>query len=130
MPPAPKSEQRARGERLFKEICGAPAAPIEAEFLDITIEHIFGEVWARQDISNRDQRLLTIAVLTTLGELSSLEIHMKMALASGDLSETELHAAVIHLAHYAGWPRGAAAFGTAAKAIAAHRAEKSANGGE
>jgi 4-carboxymuconolactone decarboxylase len=116
-----KSEQRVRGERLFKEICGAPAAPIEAEFLDITIEHIFGEVWAREDIATRDQRLLTIAVLTTLGEVSSLEIHMKMALESGDLSEEELHAAVIHLAHYAGWPRGSAAFTTLARAIAAHR---------
>jgi 4-carboxymuconolactone decarboxylase len=130
MPQTPKSEQRVRGERLFKEICGAPAAPMEMEFLDITIEHIFGEVWAREDISNRDQRLLTIAVLTTLGDQSSLEIHMKMALSSGDLSETELHAAVIHLAHYAGWPRGASAFLVAGKAIAAHRAETSANAGE
>ncbi len=82
-----KSERRARGERLFRDICGAPSAPIEAEFLDMTIEHIFGEVWAREDVSNRDQRLLAIAVLTTLGELSSLEIHMRMALESGDISE-------------------------------------------
>ncbi len=119
-----KSERRARGERLFRDICGAPSAPIEAEFLDMTIEHIFGEVWAREDVSNRDQRLLTIAVLTTLGELSSLEIHMRMALESGDISEEELHGIVIHLAHYAGWPRGTGAFTTSAKAIAAHRKSK------
>ena len=103
--------QREVGERLFKEICGAPAAASETEFLDITINHIFGEVWSRQDIANRDQRLLTIAVLTTLGEWSPCEIHMRMALESGDLSEEELQGAVIHLAHYAGWPASANVWG-------------------
>ena len=114
--------QREVGERLFKEICGAPAAASETEFLDITINHIFGEVWSRQDIANRDQRLLTIAVLTTLGEWSPCEIHMRMALESGDLTEEELQGAVIHLAHYAGWPRGSMAFQVLSRVIA-ERAE-------
>ena len=109
--------QRERGERLFKEICGAPPAAAETDFLDITIEQIFGEVWARKDIATRDQRLLTIAVLTTLGEWDACEIHMRMALESGDLTEDELQGAVIHLAHYAGWPRGSGAFVRLAKVI-------------
>ena len=116
--------QRERGERLFKEICGAPAAPVKTDFFDITIEHLFGEVWARDDIANRDQRLLTIAVLTTLGEWDSCAIHMRMALESGDLTREELHGAVIHLAHYAGWPRGATAFQVLARVIAAHEKEE------
>ena len=78
--------------------------------VDITIEHIFGAVWARSDIANRDQRLLTIAVLTTLGEWEPCAIHMRMALDSGDLTKEELHGAVIHLAHYAGWPKAAAMY--------------------
>ena len=87
--------RREVGVRLFEEFCGAPAAAAESEFVDLTIEHIFGEVWSRQDIANRDQRLLTIAVLTTLGEWEPCAIHMRMALDSGDLSEEELHGAVI-----------------------------------
>ena len=117
--------KRERGERLFEEVCGAPAAAAQAEFLDITIEHIFGEVWAREDIATRDQRLLTIAVLTTLGEWDSCAIHMRMALESGDLTEAELHGAVIHLAHYAGWPRGSAAFVTLARVLEEHRKGRS-----
>jgi len=113
--------RREVGERLFKEICGAPAAAVESEFVDITVEHIFGEVWSRQDIANRDQRLLTIAVLTTLGEWEPCAIHMRMALDSGDLSEEELNGAVIHLAHYAGWPRGSGAFQVLNRVIAERR---------
>lgn len=109
--------KRERGERLFEEICGAPAAPMKSEFLDLTIEHIFGEVWARPDLTSRDQRLLTLAVLTTLGEGNSLAVHMNMALESGDLSAEELEGVVIHLAHYAGWPRGSEAFQTLAKVL-------------
>ena len=73
------------------------------------------------DIANRDQRLLTIAVLTTLGEWEPCAIHMRMALDSGDLSEKELHGAVIHLAHYAGWPRGAGAFQVMSRVLAERR---------
>ena len=113
--------RREVGERLFKEICGAPAAAVESEFVDITVDHIFGEVWSRQDIANRDQRLLTIAVLTTLGEWEPCAIHMRMALDSGDLSEEELNGAVIHLAHYAGWPRGSGAFQVLNRVIAERR---------
>lgn len=113
--------RREVGERLFKEICGAPAAAAESEFVDITIDHIFGEVWSRHDIANRDQRLLTIAVLTTLGEWEPCAIHMRMALDSGDLSEAELHGAVIHLAHYAGWPRGSGAFQVMSRVLAERR---------
>ncbi len=110
--------KRERGERLFKEICGAPAAAADSEFVEVTINHIFGEVWARDDIANRDQRLLTIATLTTLGETEPLAIHMRMALDSGDLTEAELHGAVMHLAHYAGWPRGSAAFQVFTRVVA------------
>ena len=123
-----RQQRRARGERLFREICGAPPAAMQADFLDITIEHVFGEVWARDDVATRDQRLLTIAVLTTLGDASALEIHVRMALESGDLQESELQGAVVHLAHYAGWPRGSMAFQVLAKVIAERRAQ-SADGG-
>ncbi len=109
---------RERGERLFQEICGAPAAAMQSEFLDLTIEHIFGEVWARSDLSSRDQRLLTLAVLVCTGETSSMAVHMRMALESGDLTRAELEGVVIHLAHYAGWPRGSSAFQTLAQGLA------------
>ncbi len=116
--------QRERGERLFAEICGAPAAAGEGPFLDLTIDHIFGDVWAREDVSTRDRRLMTIAILSTLGELGSLEIHMRQALETGALTPESLQGAVVFIAHYAGWPRGAGAFATASKVIEAYEAAK------
>ncbi len=112
-------DTRARGQRLFEEICGAPPAALEDDFIDVTIDHLFGDLWAREDLAVRDRRLLTIAVLVTLGERDALRVHMEMALRSGDVSESELRGVVLHLAHYAGWPRGSLAFTTLAAVLGA-----------
>ena len=113
---------RQRGEELFEEIVGAPAAAGEGPFYDMTIEHVFGRVWSRDDLSRRDRRLLTLGILGTLGEYSSLEVHMRQALESGDLTPEELHGAVVFIGQYAGWPRGSGAFVTACRVLDAYRA--------
>ena len=115
-------EDRARGEELFEEICGAPAAAGAGPFLDMTIEHVFGRVWSRDDLTHRDRRLLTLAILCTLGEYSALEIHMRQALEHGHLTPEELHGVVVFVGQYAGWPRGSGAFVTACRVIDAYRA--------
>ncbi len=111
-----------RGEELFEEICGAPAPAGEGAFFDMTIEHVFGRVWSRHDISRRDRRLLVLAILSTLGEYSALELHMRQALQCGDLTPDELHGAVVFIGQYAGWPRGSGAFVTACRVVDDYKA--------
>ena len=111
---------RQRGEQLFEEIVGAPAPAGAGPYFDLTIEHIFGRVWSRDDISRRDRRLLTLAILCTMGEYSGLEVHMRQALECGDLTPEQLHGVVTFIAHYAGWPRGGGAFVTACKVLDAY----------
>jgi len=112
---------RQRGQQLFEEISGAPAAAGEGPFYDMTIDHVFGRVWAMDEVTHRDRRLMALAILSTMGEYSSLELHMGQALEHGDLTPEELHAAVVFIGQYAGWPRGSGAFVTACRVIDAYR---------
>ena len=109
--------RRERGERLFREIVGAPPAKGGGDFLDITIEHLFGEVWARDDLSVRDRRRGTRTGLIALGQSGPCAFPMQHALESGDLTPRELNGLVIHLAHYAGWGGGTAGHMAATAAI-------------
>jgi 4-carboxymuconolactone decarboxylase len=69
---------------------------------------LFGDVWARPELSPRDRSLVTVAALIANGNTAQLTSHLKLAKANG-LSETELAEVMIHLAFYTGWPRAISA---------------------
>jgi 4-carboxymuconolactone decarboxylase len=77
-----------------------------------TDDVLFGEVWTRDELSPRDRSLVTVAVLTTLGNTEQLVFHLGFAKDNG-LTETELIEAITHMAFYAGWPKAMAAMGVA-----------------
>jgi 4-carboxymuconolactone decarboxylase len=75
---------------------------------ELTDDVLFGDVWARPDLSPRDRSLITCAALVTNGSTDQLRSHLARAKENG-LTETELKEAIIHLAFYAGWPRAMSA---------------------
>jgi 4-carboxymuconolactone decarboxylase len=100
-------EQRARGLRKMEEIYGFDMTDGTGDFFAYTADHLFGDVWNRPGLSNRDRRLLLIGLLAGQGASDVLEIQIPAAHASGDLDDTALREIVILLSHYAGWPQGA-----------------------
>jgi len=76
---------------------------------------LFGDVWARPELSPRDRSLITVASLITSGSTEQLRGHLDRARQNG-LTETELKEAIIHLAFYAGWPKAMSAV-TVAKQV-------------
>ncbi len=112
-------DDRARGARLMKEVCGFEAPPENlGRFVDMTVEHLFGRVWSDETLSIRDRRLVVLGVLGALGDLSNLTVHMGQALERGDLTKEELDEVVVQITHYAGWPRGTVALQAAGQAVA------------
>jgi 4-carboxymuconolactone decarboxylase len=91
---------QSRAQQLVGDV-----APKLAELTD---DVLFGEVWARQELSRRDRSLITVAALTALGRVDQLRAHLAMALDNGVTSE-ELAEVATHLAFYAGWPAGMSA---------------------
>ncbi len=100
--------RRERGLEKFNEVyCGdIPAPPAGAMgFFDLMLEQLFGEVWTRPALSQRDRRLLTMGVTAALGEREAFAIQARSALKCGELEPDQLRELVIHLAQYAGYPR-------------------------
>jgi len=75
---------------------------------ELTDDVLFGDVWKRTELSQRDRSLVTVAALIANGNTEQLSSHLNLAKANG-LSETELAEVMIHLAFYAGWPRAVSA---------------------
>ncbi len=89
-----------------------PAQRMTGEFapklVELTDEVLFGDVWARPQLSPRDRSLITCAALVTNGSTEHLRGHFGRARQNG-LTETELKEMITHLAFYAGWPRAMSA---------------------
>ena len=92
------------------------------KLVSLTDDVLFGDVWARPELSPRDRSLITVASLVTGGNTEQLTGHLRRARDNG-LSETELKEVIIHMAFYAGWPKAMSAI-TVAKRVLDDPAEQ------
>ena len=84
--------------------------------VSLTDDVLFGDIWARSELSPRDRSLITVAALITAGCTEQLPGHLERARQNG-LTETELKEVIIHLAFYAGWPKAMSAIQVAKRAF-------------
>jgi 4-carboxymuconolactone decarboxylase len=106
----PSSDRRQRGIEKFAEVMQFTPPDVPGDvFLDATIEHLFAEVWARPGLGVRERRLITLTILTCLGNEMTLRLHFGAAMKSGDLGDDEIDELILHVAHYGGWPMAAVA---------------------
>ena len=83
---------------------------IAPEFAQLTQDFLFGDIWKRPGLSQRDKSLITVTCLVALNRIEQVEFHLKKALENG-LTKEELVAAITHIAFYAGSPTAASGFG-------------------
>jgi len=74
----------------------------------LTDDVLFGDVWARPDLSPRDRSLVTVSVLIATGKTAQLSGHLGRALTNG-VKPSEASALLAHLAIYCGWPSAVSA---------------------
>ena len=94
----------SRAQQLMGDI-----APKMAELTDNVL---FGDVWARPGLSQRDRSLVTVSALIAMNRPDQLRSHLALARQNG-LKEEELVEAITHLAFYAGWPNAVSAVAVA-----------------
>jgi 4-carboxymuconolactone decarboxylase len=99
-PSASTSTPQTPARRLLGEM-----AP---KLADLTDNVLFGDVWARPQLSRRDRSLVTVSALIALNRPDQLRSHLALARQNG-LTQEELIEAMTHLAFYAGWPNAVAA---------------------
>ena len=79
------------------------------DYAQLTQDVLFGDVWKRPPLSQRDKSLITVTCLVALNRIEQVDFHLKKALENG-LTKEELVAAITHIAFYAGWPTAASGF--------------------
>ncbi len=92
---------------MMRRVYGWDIPVVEGGFVELTVDHLFGEIWPREGLSIRDRRLLLIGLLVAGGLDDVVELQVDAALRQGDLTSDDLREIVVFLTHYAGWPRGA-----------------------
>jgi len=114
---------RAQGIAKMEEVYGFSVDPddLPGPYAAFTVDHLFGTVWTREALGNRDRRLMTIGVLAALGQPSLIEIQFQSALERGELTEEQVRETVLHLTHYIGWPLSTEVNAVAEKVIARRR---------
>lgn len=101
------SERYQKGAAKMKELFGTEPRPgaMHDDFLKITVENLFGDIWGRGGLATQERSMITLAALTVLGRDPELKVHIRGALNIG-ISREKINEIMIHLAHYGGWPAG------------------------
>ena len=100
-------EERRRGLEKMEQVYGFDMSDADGDFFRYTADHLFGDIWQRPGLTDRDRRLLLIGMLAATGAADVLGIQVPAAYANGELDDAALREIVIFVSHYAGWPQGA-----------------------
>jgi alkylhydroperoxidase/carboxymuconolactone decarboxylase family protein YurZ len=97
------------------------ATPFTAPFQEFVTRWAWGEAWLDDRLDPQVRSLLTIAVVTVLGQLSEVRLHVRGALRNG-CSPDQIAAVLKHVAIYAGVAKAVAGVGVADEEITSHLA--------
>ena len=106
-----------RGMRVRREVLGDEHvdAAIEgttehtADFQDFITRYAWGEIWSRPGLDRRTRSAATLGVLTALGRLDELALHVRAARRNG-LTPEEIAEVLLQCAVYCGVPAANSAF--------------------
>lgn len=73
------------------------------DMYDMSVAHLFGDVWGRPGLSLRDRQLVTLAANIALCRPRGNYSHYRSAMHIG-ITKKEINEVIIQVAHYAGWP--------------------------
>jgi 4-carboxymuconolactone decarboxylase len=115
-------ERMAEGTRVQREVLGAEyvdrnkgvQSRLQLDFQEYTVEQAWSAVWTRPGLERKTRSMLNLAMLTALGRLHELEVHMRGAITNG-VTETEVSEILRQVGVYAGVPVAAEGFRIADK---------------
>ncbi len=114
-------EARRRGLEKMEQVYSFEMSDGTGDFFRYTVEHLFGDIWQRPGLSDRDRRLFLIGLLVGQRANDVLTIQVPAALANGELDEDALRELVIMACHYDGRPNGSRMSSVVEEAIAKAR---------
>ena len=88
----------------------ATLTPFNEEFQELITRYAWNEVWNRPGIPHKVRRMIVIAQMVALGRWEEFNLHVRAALASGDLDAGDLKEILLQSTIYCGVPAGNHAF--------------------
>jgi len=82
----------------------AAKTKFDEPFQTLIAETAWGNLWSRDQISDRERSMLTIALLAALGNTEELALHIRATARTG-ASKDDVMETLLHVAVYAGVPR-------------------------
>ena len=77
---------------------------LDPELYELSVGHLFGDIWTRRGLSLRERQLITLAAnLACARPWETNHSHFRSAMHIG-ITKKEIVEVMIHVAHYAGWP--------------------------
>ena len=107
----------------------AARSEFDAPFQDLITEAAWGHVWSRENISQRERSMITIALLAALGHDEEVAMHVRATANTGATRE-DIREALLHVAVYAGVPAANRAIRIARKTFAEMDAGMDTGGGQ
>jgi 4-carboxymuconolactone decarboxylase len=81
-----------------------------AEFQELITRYAWDEIWNRPGVPHKVRRMLVIATMVALGRWEEFQLHVRAALASGDLTPGDIKEVLLQQAIYCGVPAANTAF--------------------
>jgi 4-carboxymuconolactone decarboxylase len=107
-------------ERMLKQKEAYPA------IYELTVGHLFGDIWSRPHLSLRERELITMAAIIAQGRPMGVGTHFGSAVKNG-ITKEQIMELIIHVGAYAGWPvmsHAIAQFNQAMEELAEERKKK------
>ena len=76
---------------------------LSEEMYDMSVGHLFGDVWGRPGLSLRDRQLVTLAANIAMARPTGNHSHYLSSLHLG-ITKREIIEVMIQVGHYTGWP--------------------------
>ena len=125
-PSTSDTDRHAAGMIVRRKVLGdahvdraiASTTSLTEDFQNLITRYAWGEIWSRPGLDVRTRRMLVIGTLVALEQHEELAMHVRAALASGDLTADHVKEVVLQQAIYCGVPAANAAFRVVGEVIA------------
>lgn len=113
----PRSETFEKGAAMRRAVLGdahvdqslSAATEFSRDMQDLVTEYCWGAVWTRPGLELAQRSLINLAMLTALGRLRELAVHVRGAVNNG-VTEEQIRETLLQAAVYCGLPAGLEAF--------------------
>lgn len=112
-----ENENYEKGMRIRRKVLGdahvdkaeASKTVFDKDFQEYIVNNAWGDVWSRPGLTLRERSLVSIAMLSALGQEGELAMHIRATRNTG-ATQDEVREVLLHTAVYAGVPAANTAF--------------------